>query len=127
MDFLKELLVVSAGGAIGTALRFSVNTLFVRFTPDVVWPTLAVNVAGSFLITLIATLAAAEMLPPQWKIFLITGIMGGLTTYSAFNHAMIESLHKGEYAAAAVNAGLTVVLCLIAGFLALYVATRMTH
>ncbi|HYF48346.1 MAG TPA: CrcB family protein [Planctomycetota bacterium] len=126
MDFFKEMLVVSAGGALGTALRFGVNALFMRWTPEnVVWPTLAVNVIGSFLITLVAELAAGGLLSPQWRVFLTTGIMGGFTTYSAFNHAMVEAIKRGDYGNAAMNGALTVVLCLAAGFAGLYAASKL--
>jgi fluoride exporter len=126
MDFLRQMLLVTAGGALGSALRFSVNAGFARYlSPDAVWPTLAVNIVGSFLITLVMELAAAEVVSPQWRLFLTTGVMGGLTTYSAFNHAMVDALRRGEYASAMLNMTLTVILCLGAGFLALYLASRM--
>ncbi len=127
MDFLRQMLLVTAGGALGSALRFSVNAGFARFfTSDTVWPTLAVNIVGSFLITLVMELAAGEVVSPQWRLFLTTGVMGGLTTYSAFNHAMVDALRRGEYASAMLNITLTVVLCLAAGFLALYASSRIS-
>ena len=66
--------LVALGGALGAVLRYFVLLLW-----PAPWGVLAVNVAGSFVIGLLA-----ERLPPPLALFLITGVLGGFTTFSAF-------------------------------------------
>lgn len=105
------------GGALGSAARFAVLRLTEGLIhgSHVALATLLVNIAGSFLISLIAELAAAKVLGGNARIFLSIGVMGGLTTYSSFNHVVLEYLDTRQYGYALMNVALTVVLCLSAG------------
>jgi len=79
-------LIVFTGGGIGAMLRFGL-TVWVseRTQASFPWGTLAVNVAGCFLIGLAATLADEHhLLSPMLRLFLIVGVLGGFTTFSAF-------------------------------------------
>jgi len=116
------------GGALGSGARFTTNALFERWlgAPAISAATLAVNVAGCFLITAIAELATAEYLSPQTRLFLNVGIMGGLTTYSTFNQVLIEHLRDNRFGPAFLNMALTLGLCLGAGFLGLVAARVVT-
>ena len=85
---MKLLMFASAGGAIGAGLRFLVNEAFAArgLASPFPWHTLAVNVAGSFLMGAVYV-AVNERLggSPEWRTFLATGVLGGLTTFSAFS------------------------------------------
>ena len=98
---MKLLLLASAGGAIGAGLRFLVNQAFagphiVRGVLVFPWATLAVNVAGGFLMGVVFV-AVQERLggSPEWRAFLATGILGGLTTFSAYSLDMMNLFADG--------------------------------
>ncbi len=84
---MKLLLLASAGGAIGAGLRFLVNQAFAaRGLTTFPWQTLAVNVVGSFLMGIVYVVVSERLGgSPEWRTFLATGILGGLTTFSAFS------------------------------------------
>ena len=78
--------------------------------------TLAVNAIGSFLICAIMHLGvSANVISPTLRLFLTTGIMGGFTTYSTFDYETYRYTQQGAYALAALNIGLTLVVCFVAG------------
>lgn len=92
---MKLLLLASAGGAIGAGLRFLVNQAFagpqiVRGVMVFPWATLTVNVAGGFLMGIVFVLVGERLGgSPEWRTFLATGILGGLTTFSAYSLDML--------------------------------------
>jgi len=61
----------------------------------------------------------STLISPTTRIFLTTGVMGGLTTYSTFNYETLSFIQDGAWQLAALNLGGTVVLCLLAGILGL--------
>jgi CrcB protein len=109
---MTRLLLVCLGGALGSGARY----LIALTVPQA---TLAVNLAGSFAIALVmATLAPSDL-----RLFLVTGILGGFTTYSAFNEETFTMLRNGAWLAAAAYVLATVLGCLVAGLLG-YAAAR---
>jgi CrcB protein len=80
-------LFVFLGGGVGAALRHGVNISSARLLGTAFpYHTLFVNVAGSFVMGLLAGFFAFRGAPPQhWQLFLTTGILGGFTTFSAFS------------------------------------------
>ena len=114
---MSQFLVVTLGGAIGSGTRYLLGS-FVQGAAGTAFPlgTLVVNVIGSFLICAIMHLGiAANLLSPTLRLFLTTGLMGGFTTYSAFDYETYGYTQQGAYALAALNVGLTLVLCFAAG------------
>ena len=113
-----DVCAVCAGSAIGGGLRYGVS-LFARARGWITfpWATLIVNVAGSFLIMLIATLAALTTFGAYSRVnlFLTTGIMGGLTTYSTFDYETTKFFQDGQPTSALLNVGVTLVACFVAG------------
>ena len=89
---MGRVLLVAAGGAVGSALRYLVATVAVAWLgPAFPWGTLFVNLVGSFLIGLVQQLATeALVLGEETRLFLTTGVMGGLTTYSAFSYESVR-------------------------------------
>ena len=108
---------VAIGGALGTVARFWLTGAVAMLTgPRFPWGTLLINVLGSFVIGLVAGLT----LPPErlgWhpdtRIFLMTGICGGFTTFSAYSLQTLELIQVGELASAAFYAVASVLLCLV--------------
>ncbi len=95
------LLLASLGGAIGAGLRFLVNEAFagpeiVRGVPVFPWATLSVNIAGGFLMGVVFVLVNERLGSSlEWRTFLATGILGGLTTFSAYSLDMMTLLTDG--------------------------------
>ncbi len=87
---MKHLVLVCLGGAFGSGLRYGTTLLLARLTPklaaDFPVATLAVNFAGCFAIGLGAGLLSREGIKygPELQLFLLAGVCGGLTTFSAF-------------------------------------------
>lgn len=114
---------VALGGALGSVSRFWLSGVIaekVGFTFP--WGTLVINVTGSFLIGIFAALGTAEgRLDPQSRIlviqFLMIGVCGGYTTFSAFSLQTLNLLRDREWLYAGGNILLSVVLCMIAVWL----------
>jgi len=118
---MGRLLLVAAGGAVGSALRYVVAIAAVTWLgPTFPWGTLAVNLVGSFLIGLIQQLATeALVLSEETRLFLTTGVMGGLTTYSAFSYETVRLLETGAVWQGWLNVVVTTAACVALCFLGL--------
>ena len=126
MSMLKNVGLVMAGGAVGSALRYLVAVFAEKALPgSFPWGTFIVNVLGSALLG--AILATAVSDPPRLSIearlLLGTGVMGGFTTYSTFNAEVMKALQDGSPARAALYLVTTVTVCL-AGALAGWAAVK---
>lgn len=118
---IKVLLLI-AGGAIGSALRYGVST-WVQRTVLHSFPVgiLSVNVIGSFLIGFCWSLAEHLNFSVNARIFLFTGLFGGFTTFSSFTLDTMSLMKTGEYKLAFLNILASNILGLIAVFLGLLV------
>ena len=122
---LSTLFQVALGGAIGASARYLTSLGAVRLLgTGFPWGTLAVNVIGSFLMGLLVVVLAqrdATRLAP----FLLTGILGGFTTFSAFSLDAMALYERGETMLATFYVGASVVLSLSALALAMVVAREV--
>jgi CrcB protein len=110
-----RLVLVCAGGALGSGARYLVSTWSARaLGADFPRGTLIVNATGSFILAFLFTLPGSR-LGPDLRLFLGAGIMGGYTTYSSFNTETIALLEQGSTSLALANLALTVFGCLAAG------------
>jgi CrcB protein len=117
-----RLLLVCVGGALGSGLRYLLSTWTARaFGADFPRGTFLVNATGSFVLAFLVGLPGTT-LPQEARLFLGTGVLGGYTTYSSFNHETLALLDGGAPALAALNVALTVVGCLVFGIAGLAVA-----
>jgi CrcB protein len=107
-------LLVFLGAGIGGVARYGIGRLIT--TPDAAIPraTLLVNVTGSLLIGAFAAAAQARGLSAQTQAFLIVGICGGYTTFSAFSAETLSLVQAGHWGRAATYAIASVVLCVAA-------------
>jgi CrcB protein len=89
--------------------------------------TLGVNVIGSFLASVLMVLALERSLLTQdQRLILVTGVMGGFTTYSSFNYETLHLAQSGAAGLAVVNIAVTVVTCLLAGIAGIWLARALT-
>ena len=110
-------LAVAAGGALGSLARFWMTGAVTALTgPRYPIGTLLINVLGSFVIGGVAgvTLTPARMgLHPDLRVFLMVGICGGFTTFSAFSLQTLELMQNGDNTAAALYVAASVILCVL--------------
>lgn len=118
---MERFLWVCLGSALGGGARYLTAQLAATLLGAAFpWGTLTVNVVGSFLIGLIMHVGlTTELISPTMRLFLTTGVMGGLTTYSTFNYETLGFLQEGAWELGLANLLGTVVLCLAAGVLGL--------
>jgi CrcB protein len=103
---MLKLLLIAAGGAVGTLARYGTSTLLMRATERAGFPlgTLAVNLLGCFLIGYLNGLFLERMtLRPEYRVMLIVGFLGGYTTFSSFGWETAALLREGQYVRAATN------------------------
>lgn len=108
---LYKLAAVAVGGGIGAALRYVV-TLFANAHGGIIFPygTVLVNTIGSFVISfLMMYFASHSELSGVVKLFAITGILGGFTTFSTFNMELLTLVRSGDWTLAMLYGGLNVV------------------
>jgi CrcB protein len=115
---MMNYLWVAIGSALGGVARYwcsdTAARLFGEWFP---WGTLFVNVLGSFIIGIFAALSATEsrfLIPPEVRIFVMTGLCGGYTTFSSFSVQTFALWREGEWLWAGANCLLSFVLCLAA-------------
>lgn len=111
----NRILVVGLGGFLGAALRYLISTATSKYLGNFPLGTLLVNVAGGFLMGfLMEAFAGIWPISPNARIFLTTGILGGLTTFSTFSYETISYFSEGAYLMGGLNAGLNLTLSLFA-------------
>jgi CrcB protein len=109
---MPPLLLVMAGGAIGSGARYLAGGLALRlFGPGFPYGTLAINVAGGLLMGLLVGILSRAAVPgDSWRLFIGVGVLGGFTTFSTFSLESWTMLARGDVAPAAAYALLSVVL-----------------
>lgn len=113
-----KLAWICLGGAAGTGARYLLSTAAARYWgPAFPYGTVAVNLLGSFLLALLLQVSLASPgVSPTLRLALSVGFLGGFTTYSSFNQETLQLLHDGHGALALLNAALTLLGCLAAGW-----------
>ncbi len=115
-------LLVFLGGGLGAMARHGVNrTGLEMLGPGFPWWTMAVNISGSFLIGLLAGLFGAWETGQDMRIFLITGVLGGYTTFSAFSLDALTLWERGAFQQAGVYVLGSMILSLLAAAVGLMV------
>ncbi|MGC3982702.1 MAG: fluoride efflux transporter CrcB [Steroidobacteraceae bacterium] len=129
MNLISTCLWVALGGALGSVARFLciewVQSRWATFP----WGTLVVNVLGSFVIGGLAAMSSTDrvQLTMDGRQFLMTGVLGGFTTFSSFSLQTLMLARSGDWFGAGANIVASVVLCLLAawcGFAMLSLAMR---
>ena len=118
---MNMILAVAAGGAIGAVLRLVVGRgMFYLMGSEFPWGTLVVNILGSFLVGLfVEILSLRYSLSHEWQGFIIIGVFGGFTTFSAFSLEVSLMIEKGDFSTAALYGLVSMFIGVLALFIGL--------
>src|SRR5882762_5402390 len=126
---MMNALWIFIGGGLGSLARWGVSGLIAdKFGETFPWGTLVVNVTGSFIIGVFATVTGPEgrwLAPAAFRQFFMLGICGGYTTFSSFSLQTLTLAGDGEWFRAAANSVLSLVLCLVGVWLGHLLASAM--
>lgn len=117
---MSGFLAVGLGGGLGAMCRYLVGGLVLHYLTNLKFPlgTLLVNVSGCFLIGLVAGVAERyHLFGVTTRLFLVTGFLGGFTTFSAFGYETLFLIRRGEVTLAGTNVLLNVFASLVAVWL----------
>jgi fluoride exporter len=123
---MTKLLCVMLGGAVGCACRYGVGLLLNSWLQQPKFPsaTFFINLSGSFVIGMLGELYRLQVLTSaEWRLALITGLLGGYTTFSAYSLENLSLLRSGEWVLAATYASASVLL----GLLCTWVGMRLAQ
>jgi fluoride exporter len=94
---LRSIAVISAGASTGAVLRWLLGSKFNSLLPSLPLGTLLANLLGGYLIGVaIAFLGNHPSIAPEWRLLIITGFLGGLTTFSTFSAETTSLLQQGR-------------------------------
>lgn len=128
MGDVTPFLIVFFGAGIGGTLRHGVNTMaMLLFGPGFPFGTLTVNIVGCLAMGLLAGWLAFKGEASQpWRLFLMTGVLGGFTTFSAFSLDLVLLWERGLAGCAVIYAGASVLLSLTAVIAGLWLMRSFT-
>ncbi len=111
---MDRILAVAAGGALGSVARYLVTTMGQFASP---WTTMLINVLGSFAMGFLAYVLAQKFVEAEGlRAFVLTGVLGGFTTFSAFSLDVMQAMQRGENAVALIYVLGSVMLSILAVF-----------
>lgn len=94
-----SVLAIGIGAALGALLRWGLSVGLNGLLPDLPPGTLAANLIGGYLVGVALVFFTQQAhLPPEWRLFVITGFLGGLTTFSTFSGEVMRLLQDGRLA-----------------------------
>tara|TARA_R110000824_G_scaffold399843_1_gene605931 strand:+ start:17416 stop:17796 length:381 start_codon:yes stop_codon:yes gene_type:complete len=119
---MNHLLAVALGGALGASGRYLFGLQMLRLMgPNFPWGTLGVNIIGSFVMGILAEgLALRFNVSAEMRSFLMTGLLGGFTTFSAFSLDAGNMIERNDFALAGLYIAASVIGSIAALFLGLY-------
>ncbi len=101
---IKTILAISGGASIGAVLRWYLGSKLNSVFPAIPLGTLAANLIGGYLIGFfVAFFAQNASLSPEWRLFIITGFLGGLTTFSTFSAEMTSLIQQAKFDTLAIG------------------------
>lgn len=122
-----QIAAIAGGGAIGALLRFWIsNGVYGVMGRDFPYGTLAVNVIGSFAMGIgFIFLVERAALAPEWRAFLLVGLLGALTTFSTFSIETLNLIESGALTKATINMVGSVVVCVAAVWAGVLLARQL--
>lgn len=122
-----QYFAIALGGAAGALLRYwvsgGVHVWLGRAFP---WGTLVVNVTGSLLIGVLGVLLVERLnVSDELRFGVLVGLLGSFTTFSTFSIETLDLLERGQIAPAVLNAGLSVIVCVLAAWLGVVIGRQL--
>ena len=106
----KMLLAISGGASVGALLRWQLGVKLNALYPNLPLGTFSANLVGGYIIGLAAGyFAQTPQLSPEWRLLIMTGFCGGLTTFSSFSLEVVTLLQQGKFTWAMLSIGMQVV------------------
>jgi CrcB protein len=125
---LKSIIAISLGASLGALLRWVLSVWLNASFPTIPPGTLLSNLIGGYVVGIAIAVFATSTLPLEWRLFVITGFCGGLTTFSTFSAELVIQLQQGRamwaIAAAAVHLVGSVVMT-FAGIATVFFARKL--
>jgi fluoride exporter len=116
-----SLIAISIGASIGAVLRWTLGLLLDSMSAMLSLGTVAANLVGGYLIGIaVAFFSAHTELPPQWRLLVITGFLGGLTTFSSFSAEVTGMIQENHFGIALSTVMIHLMGSLIMTFLGIY-------
>tara|TARA_B100001057_G_scaffold269883_1_gene270050 strand:+ start:2259 stop:2627 length:369 start_codon:yes stop_codon:yes gene_type:complete len=114
---LFNLLLVASGGAIGAVLRYLLTNSSKSLFASSIYGTISVNIVGSFLIGYFITSNFGNNLSENFvKFFLIIGLLGSFTTFSAFSYEVVELINSKKYISSFTYIFISIFICIISAY-----------
>lgn len=101
---IYSIVAIVSGAGFGALLRWFLGLKFNSLYPAIPMGTLSANILGGYLIGIaIAFFSTNTALSPEWRLFIITGFLGGLTTFSTFSAEIVTAIQEGRLTHAAMG------------------------
>ena len=111
-------MLVATGGALGAILRYLLTNISKSMFASSIYGTISVNILGSFLIGYFITSKAGNNLSENFvKFFLIIGLLGSFTTFSAFSYEVVELINSKKYISSFTYIFISIFICVMSAYL----------
>jgi len=115
---LLNLILVATGGALGATLRYTLTNISKTIFASSIYGSISVNIIGSFLIGYFITSDIVNNLSENFvKFFLIIGLLGSFTTFSAFSYEVIDLINSKKYITSFTYIFISIFICIISAYL----------
>lgn len=123
---MKQLLLIATGGAAGAVFRYGLSSGIAHwFGKGFPLGTLTVNVVGSGLMGFLYVLMLQRVVSEEWRLALLTGLLGAFTTFSTFSVETLNLVQDGAFLKAGANIFLSVFLCLMAAWIGMVLGKQL--
>lgn len=123
---MKQLLLIATGGAAGAVFRYGLSSGIAHwFGKGFPLGTLTVNVVGSGLMGFLYVLMLQRVVSEEWRLALLTGLLGAFTTFSTFSVETLNLVQDGAFLKAGANVFLSVFLCLMAAWIGMVLGKQL--
>ena len=113
-----NLILIATGGALGAVLRYLLTHISKTLFISSIYGTISVNILGSFLIGYFITSNAGNNLSENFvKFFLIIGLLGSFTTFSAFSYEVVELINSKKYMSSFTYIFISIFICILSAYL----------
>ena len=111
-------MLVATGGALGAVLRYLLTNFSKIFFASSIYATISVNIVGSFLIGYLITSNVGNNLSENFiRFFIIIGVLGSFTTFSAFSYEVIDLINSKKYITSFSYIFISIIICILSAYL----------